>query len=150
MNNEDYLYKSLIATILSNDIKIPENARICACYILKSYTKHDVTLLNNLEKVVLEGAENNFSLPSVAKTNNRAYFVDLRAHVLSLLIENFDKNSPAEVQQMFRVILTCFNDYKRNNKGDIGSRLRIAAMKSIQVLSGLLSLDCISDWSSKR
>ena len=71
-------YDELIDTILSSDLKIPENARICACYILKSYGTHDIEKLRKLKPIVIEGAENNFSLSSVAKSNVRAYFVDLR------------------------------------------------------------------------
>ena len=63
-------YDELIATILSGDLKIPENARICACYILKSYGTHDINKLKTLKPIVIEGAENNFSLRQVFKIMN--------------------------------------------------------------------------------
>ena len=68
--------------------------------------------------------KNNFSLTAVAKTNIRAYFVDMRVQLLFLLVEHNLCD--------FETIIECFNDYTRNNRGDIGSRLRIGAMKSLQ------------------
>ena len=49
------------------------------------------------------------------------------AHVLSLLVEYLPDKT-----ELCQVIEQCFRDYTRNNNGDIGSKLRIAAMKSIQ------------------
>ena len=68
ITNEEILnrdYDELITTILSSDLKIPENARICACYILKSYARHDIKKLRSLKPIVTEGAEYNFSLRRV-------------------------------------------------------------------------------------
>ena len=63
-------------------------------------------------------------MTAVAKTNIRAYFVDMRVQLLFLLVEHNLCD--------FETIIECFNDYTRNNRGDIGSRLRIGAMKSLQ------------------
>ena len=49
------------------------------------------------------------------------------------MVENVDRANTSAVTELFDVIIKCFNDYTRNNKGDIGSILRIAAMKSIAV-----------------
>ena len=47
--------------------------------------------------------------------------------MLSLLVEYLPDKT-----EVCQAIEQCFRDYTRNNNGDIGSKLRIAAMKSIQ------------------
>ena len=128
-------FSHLIKTIRSNDIKIPENARICAAFLLKSFERSYFTESNIglITEMITEGARSNFSLQAVAKTNIRAYFVDMRVQLLVLLVEHKILD--------FGTISTCFEDYTRNNRGDIGSRLRIGAMRALQTMP----LDSLSD-----
>ena len=119
-------FDHLVATIGSNDMKVPENARICACFLLASFDTayFDVTSVAKLNQIITEGAENNFSKAEIAKTNIRAYFVDMRVQVLLLLA----KHDLAT----FATVIAAFGEYTRNNRGDIGSRVRIGAMKTLR------------------
>merc|ERR1719419_1009632 len=98
-------FDHLVNTIGSDDIKIPENARICACFLLKSFERNNFNDANvqKLKSIVTEGARNNFSLTAVAKTNIRAYFVDMRVQLLFLLVEHNLCD--------FDTLIECFNDY---------------------------------------
>ena len=55
-------FDHLVNTIGSDDIKIPENARICACFLLKSFERNNFNAANvqKLKSIVTEGARNNF------------------------------------------------------------------------------------------
>ena len=80
-------FDRLVTTIGCDDLKVPENARICACFVLRSFNPicFDQATVGAIKSLVTEGARNNFSLAAVAKGNCRAYFVDLRVQLLELL-----------------------------------------------------------------
>mgnify|MGYP000080638301 CR=1 FL=1 len=130
--------EELIGLLVSNQTSVLENARICACYILKSYTCFEMSNAIKLLDILLEGAREIFNMKS---THPRAFFVEVRAEILSYIIDLFLKSNPDDgeiLNQIFGAILECFDDYTRNQKGDIGSVVRVGAMQGIQKLARFL------------
>ena len=132
--------RKLVDLIKSSQTSVLENARICACYILKSYTCVDKHTALELLAVSIEGANENFTMKSV---NSRAFFVELRAEIVLYVVHLFlttdeMKGDNDLLLQIIGAITTCLEDYTRNQKGDIGSILRIAAMQAIQQMGQFL------------
>ena len=72
-------------------------------------------------------------------SNPRAFFVQLRAEIILYVVEMFIKNGELENNSQTRshlmdAIIRCFEDYTRNQKGDIGSIVRIANMQARETI----------------
>ena len=109
-----------------------ENARICACYFLRSYPELPRKTAFDLLQVAGEGGRDNFTAKS---THPRAFFVDLRAEVLLFAVDFLvlsDETDASALESICEVLVTCLDDYSRNQRGDVGCTVRLAAMEAVR------------------